>query len=80
MNDWIHEARNLASMYHWPEFPQLDSQLAAGEVPPGFPRLVGQTIALFMQAPTDPEHGKRLARLRTLLALITRRTPTQETP
>jgi hypothetical protein len=76
----IEEAIAIAADFNWaPEMPDVVSQLRQGIIPDGFGRLVGQTIALFLQRPVIGPWktesycrsiARRLARLRLLIAEI----------
>jgi hypothetical protein len=46
------EAIEIADCYNWaPEMPDAVKQMRQGTIPEGFGRLVGQTIALFLERP-----------------------------
>jgi hypothetical protein len=80
------EAADLAAIYYWPEYPGLVHKLHAGQIPEGFGKLVGQSVATFTaHGPLNPQteenmqHGRRLARLRLLLAQIAQYSCTEST-
>lgn len=74
----MREIIDIAEGFNWgPECPDAIAQLRKGVIPEGFGRLVGQTIALFLQRPIigpwkDETYCRqvaaRLARLRLLIA------------